>query len=325
MAIPLWKLLMRGFGSLIFQPSPGTGGSVSARYCYSVFMRHRIIAAQHGLNITPKRVLEIGPGDSLGVGLMALLTGSEQYIAIDVVCHASPRRNIDVLDNLVKLLESKSPIPSDGECAEILPILASYEFPHTLFEQVDFTKTLAPRRLNRIRAELLGTVSNEMIQYVAPMGKMEEVKKENIDWILSQAVLEHIDDLEEVYAGCFRHLTPNGIMTHQIDYQCHETAKEWNGHWKYSSWLWAIMRGRLPWFVNRKPHSTHQKLLSNAGFLICREYLEKRTSQLAANQLSRDYSSLSVSDLTTAGAMLVSKKKEGTVTLSSSRERAVHA
>lgn len=316
---------MRGFGSLIFQPPSGTGGSVSARYCYSVFLRHRIIAAQHGLDVNPKTVLELGPGDSLGVGLMALLTGSEKYIAIDVVCHASPTRNIEVLDELVTLLKSRAPIPTDEECSLILPKLPSYDFPHTIFENVDFSTTLAPGRLNKIKAELLGTESNGMIRYLAPLGKMEGMDKETVDWIFSQAALEHIDDLEEAYKEFFRCLTKNGVMTHQIDYQCHETAYEWNGHWKYPSWFWAMMRGRLPWFINRRPHSVHCKLQDKAGFLICKEDLDERPSQLAKNQLSRDFVSLSDRDLNTAGAMFVSRKQEAPITPSFSQGRADHA
>src|SRR5689334_3926898 len=54
----------------------GTGGSSSARYCYSVWLRHLSMAARLGLNTDPKDVAELGPGHSIGVGLAALLSGA---------------------------------------------------------------------------------------------------------------------------------------------------------------------------------------------------------------------------------------------------------
>ncbi len=72
MAIPLWRLIAGGLRSLILTPPVGTGGTVSARYCYSVFMRHRVIAAQYGMIQPPTTVVELGLGDSLGIGLMAI-------------------------------------------------------------------------------------------------------------------------------------------------------------------------------------------------------------------------------------------------------------
>ena len=49
-----------------------TGGSVSARYCYSVWMRHFTTATGVVGLIRPRCVAELGPGDSLGIGLAAL-------------------------------------------------------------------------------------------------------------------------------------------------------------------------------------------------------------------------------------------------------------
>ena len=51
------------------QRSLGTGGGAqSARYCYSVWLRHLIHAWKNGLPFRPNRVAELGPGFSIGVG-----------------------------------------------------------------------------------------------------------------------------------------------------------------------------------------------------------------------------------------------------------------
>jgi hypothetical protein len=50
-------------------PSRGTGGTTSARYCCSVWLRHISCAHENGLSTRPEVVAELGPGDSLGIGL----------------------------------------------------------------------------------------------------------------------------------------------------------------------------------------------------------------------------------------------------------------
>ena len=58
-----------------------TGGTDSARYCYSVWLRHLAMAHTNGLPTSPKIVAELGPGDSIGMGLAALIAGTEKYFA----------------------------------------------------------------------------------------------------------------------------------------------------------------------------------------------------------------------------------------------------
>src|SRR6185295_10726374 len=59
----------------------GAGGIPSPRYCYSVWLRHLVAAHQAGITSLPKSVGELGPGDSLGTGFAALLSGAERYYA----------------------------------------------------------------------------------------------------------------------------------------------------------------------------------------------------------------------------------------------------
>jgi len=68
----------------------GTGSP--ARYYYSVYLRHLVIAAANGLSPDFRVVAEIGPGESLGVGMAALLSGVRRYCAFDVVKHAPTSR-----------------------------------------------------------------------------------------------------------------------------------------------------------------------------------------------------------------------------------------
>jgi len=87
-------------GGHIFLPATGrffrelTGDTDSARYCYAVWLRHLTMSRESGLSDTPRVVAELGPGDSIGIGIAALLTGAEKYYAFDVCRYATNQRNI---------------------------------------------------------------------------------------------------------------------------------------------------------------------------------------------------------------------------------------
>ncbi len=106
-----------------------TGGTGSARYCYSIWMRHLIMAHESGLSTCPTVVAELGPGKSLGVGCAALISGAQQYVALDVRQHATDSRNLEIFDELVELFANKEPIPDQTEFPNAKPLLKSYDFP----------------------------------------------------------------------------------------------------------------------------------------------------------------------------------------------------
>jgi len=55
-----------------------TTGTASARYCYSVWLRHLVMAFQNGLRTFPETIVELGPGPSLGTGLASLISGANK-------------------------------------------------------------------------------------------------------------------------------------------------------------------------------------------------------------------------------------------------------
>jgi len=305
---PVWRHILRGVKSVFVTPIVGTGGTVSAQYCYSVYLRHLVMADQHGFTMVPRTVVELGPGDSIGIGLMALLTGTEQYYALDSVRHASSKTNLQVFDELVKLLMMQTPIPSGGEFTEVLPELGDYRFPKQILGEPRLTQALAPERLKRLRYTLTGNLTEDPIHYLAPMGRMSEIPDQSIDLVISQAVMEHVDQLEVLYAECFRSLKPGGFMSHQIDLQCHDTAPEWNGHWKYSELTWRLMRGGRPWFINRQPCSVHLGLVKRVGLKLCVEVRQFGNLGISSRQLANGFQTLSESDLKTSGVFIMAKK-----------------
>ena len=61
-----------------------TTGSDSSRYCYSGWLRHLVKLHKHGFKVVVAKIGELGQGDSVGMGLSALLSGAKQYIGLDV-------------------------------------------------------------------------------------------------------------------------------------------------------------------------------------------------------------------------------------------------
>jgi len=55
-------------------------------------------------------------------------------------------------------------------------------------------------------------------------------------------------------------------MAHQVDFKCHGTASEWNGHWMYSDFLWSLIRGRRVFLLNRSYLSMHVDYINKLGF-----------------------------------------------------------
>lgn len=196
----------------------GTGGTDSARYCYSVWLRHLIHLNENGMKFHPKIVAELGPGDSLGIGLAALLTGAEKYYAFDVVNHTELDKNISIFEQLVNLFIEKAPIPDENEFPEIQPKINSYSFPEYLFV-CDY---LESSKIENIKNNLRGG-TRDTIQYIVPWYAANEIEANTVDLIFSQAVMEHVIELGNAYKAMFKYLKKDGYISHQIDYKAHET------------------------------------------------------------------------------------------------------
>src|SRR3979409_1984427 len=88
-----------------------TGGTASARYCYAVWLRHLSMLHRSALPTTFETMAELGPGDSLGIGLAALISGTQRYLALDAVRYADSTRNLQIFDESIALFRDRAPIP----------------------------------------------------------------------------------------------------------------------------------------------------------------------------------------------------------------------
>ena len=293
--IPL-KVLIYGITTLIpfiyKKRKPKTGGSDSARYCYSVWLRHLIFAKENGLSINPKIVAEIGPGDSLGVGLAALLSGSEKYYAFDIIKYSNLKDNVSIFDEIVQLFKNKEDIPSDEEFPKLKPYLNDYSFPHDIFTDEKIKKNLNDTRIAKIRNDLTKKNSEKYIVYKVPWLDKNIIENESVDLILSQAVLEHVDSLKDVYSTMNLWIKPKGYISHQVDFKCHGFSKLWNGHYLYSKLLWKLITGKRPVNINRMPPSYHLGLIKEFDFKILSKIFVKTKSEINKEHLPKDFKNL---------------------------------
>jgi hypothetical protein len=284
----------------------GTGGTSSARYCYSVWMRHLIRSHVGDKKPIPNVVAELGPGDSLGVGLAALLTGASRYYAFDFLQYASNLENLHVFDELVKLFSIRADIPDDHEFPLIRPRLTSYKFPFHIVDEKQLAETLSEDRLRHIRSCVArDSDQSDMITYMAPWVDSGVVQKNTVDMILSQAVLEHIDDLPKAYEAMHLWLKPSGIMSHAIDFKSHGLTKDWNGHWAQSDIAWWLLRGQRPYMINRQPYSLHIRLMQKVGFRIIVGERFESPSRIKESMIARPFGAMTNEDLTTSEAFVV--------------------
>ena len=304
--------ILKGAATYVLPPrfyNRRLSGTDSARYCYSVHLRHLIQLAQANGDTDPVRVAELGPGASIGIGLSALIAGAERYNGLDIKDYDVDDVSREVFEQLLLLFEQRAPIPDDHELPGVKPRLSNLAFPEEVLNEPRMDRALNPDRIDRIRRALKGDQRSDapVIRYIAPWMDSARIEPGPLDWIFSQAVMEHVDDLDTAYACCARWLAPGGIMTHQIDFRSHGTTSEWNGHWAVSDFTWQVMRGRRSYLINRQPYSTHVRHIKENGFVITASQTVIGEDGIPRSALATRFWNLSDEDFATSGAFLVAR------------------
>jgi SAM-dependent methyltransferase len=286
------------------------GGTSNARYCYAVWMRHLTFLARHNGGLIPAKVAELGPGDSIGVGLAALLSGVESYFALDVIKYWNNERNLRILDELTELFLKKEKIPGNDEFPLLQPALDDFTFPSHLISDAILEQSLRKDRIRQIREELMNpeNENNTFIHYIIPWYDKGIIVPESLDFIFSHTVLQHIEDVSNAYTAMNNWLRPGGFLSHLIDYKSMGFTTRWNGHWTFSDWEWRLMVGGRKFSINRLPHSMHMQLFKENNFNILFQRIENTKSEHARKRLAKKYRSLSDDDLNTSGAYLIAQK-----------------
>ena len=294
----------------ILQRKGTTGGTNSAYYCYGVWLKHLTLLWENGMRSIPNTIAELGPGDSLGTGLAAMLCGVNNYYALDVVSFANIEANLRIFDELVALFESRAKSPIKG-WPKIAQYLDDNLFPSHILNDELLKASLSEKRISAIRNALKNPEhQNEgvTIKYMVPWSDDSIIEKETVDVILSQVVLEYVEDLENTYRALHLWLKPKGMMTHQIPFSSEGITEIWNGHRAYSEFLWKIIKGKRTCTLNRQPPSVHVDLIMKNGFKITRLLKKYRTDGILRSDLSNYWKNITDDDLTCEGAFIQAQK-----------------
>lgn len=295
-----------------------TRGTDNSRYCYSVWLRHYIYLNLFGA-LKPKKVAELGPGDSIGVGIAALLFGAEKIYAFDVKNTIDVKQNLLILDELVELIKKKEVIPGNDEFPFLSPSLNDYSFPHSLISNVNIEHALNPTRISEIREEIkqLNKVefNGKYVYYKAPWETNCSDIYGEIDVILSQAVLEHALNIEKTYEEMFKFLIKGGLMSHQIDFKSHGTSTYWNGHRFYKEKEWKFVNDVEGPAINRTTFLDHINISENIGFITKMKKLVKREDGLSYDYFKNKNpeSKITFEEFITSGMFIVSEKQSNVI------------
>ena len=286
-----------------------------ARYCYTIWLRHLSILYKNGFTKIPNTIAELGPGDSIGTGLAGLVCGAKKFYALDVVEHTNIKNNISVFDELVTLFAKHSTIPDDNEFPLVLPRLSSYNFPSEIFTNNDLEKLLDKSRIEYLRSELVGMEKKKnSIQYMCPWNDPKIIENDSVDVVFSQAVLEHVRDLNHTYESMYRWVKKGGCISNQIDFESHGLSDEWNGHWSFSDLTLKLIKGNRPYLINREPLSKHLEAAQDAGFKIISVLPVKTfssdtyTGTIRRANLTKKFKNISEEDFTTTSAHILARK-----------------
>src|SRR5688572_1099504 len=277
-ARPHVRLLLGGLKSLLpgRRPYSMSSGTVDARYGYSIWLRHLVMLAKHSIRGPFPVVVELGPGDSVATGLSAILSGTDRYIGLDVLTHLATSSGNSVLDDLIELFRTRTPIPAGDIYAAVRPPLDSYAFPDVALGKAGLEASADEQRIATLRRDFAtlaaGGDGPRMFRYAAPW-TAEHVPEASADLVFSQAVLQEIphggarSPLRDTLAVITRWLRPGGASAHQVDLGCYG-VEPWNAHWSWSDLTWSLVRGRRDNFVNREPVSTYLTVARECGLSL---------------------------------------------------------
>lgn len=290
-------------------PSRSVGQTASARYCYGLWMRHLTLLHAHGFRGIPHTIAELGPGETLGVGLCGLLSGSDRYVGLDVIAHSNPASNQQVLKELIPLFRTRAPARVKG-WPDFSDHLDRNGFPSRILTEAILEPALEPDRISAIhRAVIFPSAANPIsVEYKAPWSEPGVIERGSVDLIVSASVLEHVVELRGAYQALYQWLKPGGWMSHQIDLKSHNLTRRWNGFRTCSEGLWKLAFGRRPYMINRSPASVHLQLLREAGFKLVTVKKMLRGDGVRRDELAPRWAEISDEDLHCSALYVIATK-----------------
>lgn len=207
----------------------------SVEYLRRVFGDYLSYGGLSPADLAGKRVLELGPGDNLGVALLFIAAGAEQVVCLDRFDSSRDlAKNRAIYRALLDTLD-----PSSRARASACVSAAG--------------DILSPRIECRC-----GVAIEDAATLFAP---------QSFDLIISRAVLEHVFDVDKAWQAMDRLLASGGRMLHKIDFRCHSYYEDFHPLWFLTvpRWLWQMISSPDP-TLNRQRRPVYQRLVREFGY-----------------------------------------------------------
>jgi len=268
--------------AIVTQLSSFNGSSI---YNVRAYHTYRVFLDRYLGRDAKARVLEIGPGINLGTGLLFAMGGAEKYYGLDIY------RDPDLLG------------------------APQYE------SIVDLMTRIAPDEITRPATEIMkvadGRVSFDpnRVEYLYPHQSYDiPLPDGSVDYIFSNATLEHVTDPMRTVEAFARALRTGGVTAHLIDLRDHRDFSHpleflkiddasWQARYKDPAILYLYM--------NRWRASDFKAAFEKVGF----EILEMRPSstypvtEAVRATFQPRFQKDSLEDLSITGLLIVARKK----------------
>lgn len=267
-------------------------GPGDADYAWRVFQAHagRLMGAGF---VSADRILEIGPGRSLGTALLwcaALTPKSARAVELtcwDVFKNASPERP-GFWPDLARSLLQAEPAAATGIAG--------------IGDMRDW--------LERVAA---GSVQPQISYRVEPLPELERFMTGHsigFDLLYSQAAIEHIWDMPAFWATAARLTGEGGWHSHRIDLADHgRRESNYVEMLEWSPWAYAATMCFVPGAINRWRAQQHIDRLKLMGFEIHMQDRETRAAlPVPRERLAEPFRSMSDPELRTTAVEIVARR-----------------
>lgn len=261
----LYKSIFKGLvsfipGYKIFSSKKKTKHSSSnSEFCYNFWLGLLIYLDENKINCDFSDIIEIGSGNSIGIGYCALLTKTKKYTSYDIKKFDDKIFNIDLFEEILLLFSQKKDIFIDEKLINIR--IKSNKFPEHL---IDYN-FLTEKNVSFLRKQIL---SKEIGKSISLKNNIDQDQSIKYTFAFSRAVMEHVKNPDLLYYKVNEILYSQSVFINDIEFHSHGITKEIDGHLRINKFLWWLIYGKRDYFLNRVIYNEHKCLLEKNNFIF---------------------------------------------------------